>query len=57
MKKELTATVQVLIDGEAKPFEELSDDELELLRKNAKQRLSNSLSMYFTQHPEEYQKL
>lgn len=55
MKKELTATVQVLVDGAAKPFEKLTDEELKKLRKNAKQRLSNSLSLYFTQHPEEYQ--
>lgn len=55
MKKELTATVYVLVNGCEKPFEDLTDDELNLLQKNAKQRLSNSLSTYFSQHPEEYQ--
>ncbi len=55
MKKELTATVSVITPNGIKPFDELTDDELMQFQKNAAERLSHSMSLYFTQHPEEYQ--
>ena len=54
MKKELTATVSVITSNGIKPFEELTNDELMQFKKNAAERLSHSMSLYFTQHPEEY---
>lgn len=55
MSRELTATIQVMVGDKIKPFDELTKDELVQLHTNAAKRLSNSLSLYYTQHPYEYQ--
>lgn len=44
-------------DGEAVPLDSLSEEQKEELRQNITQRLSENLSGYFTQHPEEYVRL
>ena len=39
-------------DG-VKRFEDCTEEELELFRKNASKRVSETMSRYFSQHPEE----
>lgn len=53
-KKELTATCDVIIGDTVKPLEELSDDERAQMLSNMKRRLSQSMSMYFSNHLNEY---
>ncbi len=43
--------------GEVKPWDECSEEELKRFKKTASERLGKSMSRYFSQHPEEYQKL
>ena len=43
-------------DGSAKPFDELTEAEKAAWRESCCRRLSERLSDYFTQHPEEYAK-
>lgn len=57
MAKELTYSISVIVGDTVKPFDELTESEHQQLRDNVKERLSNSLSTYFTQHPDEYQKV
>lgn len=57
MAKELTYSISVIVGDTIKPFDELTEDEHKQLRDNARERLSNSLSTYFTQHPDEYRKI
>lgn len=47
----------ILEDGRNVPFEELTPEEHQRFRENAAKRLSDRMSAYYTQHPEEYQKL
>lgn len=57
-RKELTATVSVIMeDGTVKPFEELTAEEEKRLRENIRKRLSKSMSLYYSNHPEEFAKL
>lgn len=44
-------------DGSAVPLDSLTPEEKEQLRQNITQRLSERMSDYFTQHPEEYIRL
>lgn len=56
--KELTFACMLLYeDGRAVPFEELTEDELKRWRENAARRLSESMSDYYTQHPDEFARL
>ena len=57
MAKELTYSISVIVGDTVKPFGKLTEGEHQRLRDNIKERLSNSLSTYFTQHPDEYQKV
>ncbi len=43
--------------GEVKPWEELTEQEIQDFRKKSAKRLGESLSRYFTHHPEEYERL
>lgn len=45
------------IDGEYKPLEECTAEELKLFRNKVKERMSKSLSDYFSANPEELFKL
>lgn len=57
-RKELTATVSVIMeDGTVKPFEELTAEEEKRLRKNIRKRLEKSMSLYYSNHPEEFANL
>ena len=57
-RKELTATVSVIMeDGTVKPFEELTAEEEKRLRENIRKRLEKSMSLYYSNHPEEFAKL
>lgn len=58
VRKPLTATVNVIMEDKSiKPFEELTSDEVEKLRQNVKKRLESAMSLYFSNHPEEFKKL
>ncbi len=57
MAKELTYSISVIVGDTVKSFDELTEGEHQQLRDNIKERLSNSLSIYFTQHPNEYQNI
>lgn len=58
MAKELTTTANMILeDGTVKRFDELTSDELKRFKENAKKRLSHSMSLYFTQHKEEFLKV
>lgn len=43
--------------GEVKPWEELTEKEIHNFRKSSAKRMGDSLSRYFTQHPEEYERI
>lgn len=44
-------------DGEYKPMEECTSEELELFRKKAADRISKKLSDYCSANPDEFEKL
>lgn len=44
-------------NGEVKPLNECSTAEIEKFNKSAAKRLSNAMSLYYTQHPEEFSRL
>ena len=43
----------ILEDGSTVPFEELTEEQRRRFRENAQQRLSERMSDYYTQHPQE----
>lgn len=47
----------VFPDGRTVPVEALTDDERAQWQANMRRRLSENMSDYFTQHPEEYARL
>ena len=47
----------ILEDGSTVPFEDLTEEQRRRFRENATQRLSEHMSDYYTQHPEEWKKL
>ena len=58
MAKRLTTTANMILeDGTVKKFDELTPEELSRFKENARQRLSHSMSLYFTQHKEEFLKV
>ena len=42
---------------EAKKFEDCTKEEIKEFEKNASKRMSNTLSMYYTQNPQELQRI
>lgn len=44
-------------DGRTVPVGELTEEEREQWRANMRRRLSEDMSAYYTQHPEEYARL
>ena len=57
-KNDLTFVCYVLKDnGEAVPFDSLSEEERENFRQNRARRLSRSMNEYYRQHPDEYARL
>ncbi len=57
MAKELTYSINVIIGEDVKPFDELTDSEYKQLCDNVRERLSDSLGLYFTRHSDEYEKI
>ena len=59
VKKEPMGFVCYLLqeDGSAIPFEELTPEQREAWRERSAARLSEAMSDYYTQHPEEYARL
>lgn len=56
-KKALTVVNMISFngkDGEYKPLEECTAEELEFFRSKVKERMSKSLSDYFSANPEEF---
>ena len=47
----------ILEDGSTVPFEDLTQEQLQRFRENATRRLTERMSDYYTQHPDEYAKL
>lgn len=47
----------ILEDGSTVPFEDLTQEQLQRFRKNATRRLTERMSDYYTQHPDEYAQL
>lgn len=57
-KNDLTWSCYISIgEAEAKPIEELSEEEMNHCKEVWSERLSNTLNLYFANHPEEYEKL
>lgn len=57
-KKEITVVCYVLMpDGRTVPVEDLTEEELAAWHERQLQRLSEDMSDYYTQHPENYAKL
>ena len=57
-RKELTCVSYVIMpDGRTVPVDELTPEESAQWQENMRRRLSENMSAYFTQHPEEYAKL
>ena len=44
-------------DGTTKLLEELTDEERAQWQRNMRERLSETMSDYYTQHPDEYRRL
>ncbi|WP_294408390.1 hypothetical protein [uncultured Ruminococcus sp.] len=42
-------------DGEYRPLEELTDEELKYFRSKMSEKVSKFLSDYYTQHPDEFE--
>lgn len=57
MAKELTYSISVIVGEAVKEFNELTDSEYKKLCDNARERLSDSLGIYFTLNPDEYEKI
>lgn len=55
--KELTFTINVIINNQTKPFEELTASEQTDFKKSMTQRLSDTMSRYYSNHIDEYKKL
>ena len=56
-KKELTATVYLLTEDGEKLFNELTENEKNNVIKKMSKNLTESMSLYYTQHPEEFEVL
>lgn len=57
-RKELKCVSYVIMpDGRTVPVSELTEEEREQWRANMRRRLSEALSDYYTQHPDEYARL
>ena len=57
-RRELTCVSFVIFpDGRTVPVEELTPEERAQWRENMRRRLSENMSDYYTQHPEQYARL
>ena len=53
-KNDLSFVCYVLIDGQTIPVDELTDDQRQRWQQGISQRLSENMSFYYSEHPEEY---
>ncbi len=53
----LTFRLFLETETETKRFEDCSAEEIKAFKENASKRLSNTLSQYYTQNPQELEKL
>lgn len=53
-KSDLSFVCYVLIDGQTIPVEKLTDDQRQRWQQCMSQRLSENMSFYYSEHPEEY---
>lgn len=53
-KSDLSFVCYVMIDGQAIPVDELTDDQRERWQQGMSRRLSENMSFYYAEHPEEY---
>ncbi len=57
-RPELTAVAYVIMeDGEIVPFDEMTEEQRTRWQENTCKRLSERMSDYYTQHPDQYQRL
>ncbi len=56
-KKQLTATVSVIIGDEIKPIEKLTKEERAQMLSNMRERLTETMSLYYSNHIDELKKL
>jgi len=56
-KRELTCTGVIVLNGAERDIETLNDDERKEISDVWHRRLSDSMSLYFSAHPEEYKAL
>lgn len=57
MKKELTTVIMVMVDGKVKPLEDLTKEEHSRMLAAMAHRLTESMSDYYAQHPDEVKEL
>lgn len=55
--KELTASVSIIINGTAKQFESIDNEEKDIALRSMQNRLSDSMSLYFTNNLKEAKQL
>lgn len=56
--RKLTCVSYIIMpDGTTKLLEELTDEERAQWQRNMRERLSETMSDYYTQHPDEYRRL
>ena len=53
-KSDLSFVCYVLIDGQTIPVDELTDEQRERWQQGMSRRLSENMSFYYAEHPEEY---
>ena len=56
-KDDITVVCYLLIDGQAVPVEELTEEQRQRWSESASRRLSENMSEYYSQHPDEYARL
>ena len=57
MAMALTYRLFLETETETKRFEDCTTNEIKRFEENAKKRLSNTLSQYYTQHPTEFERI
>ena len=53
-KSDLSFVCYVLIDGQTIPVDEMTDEQRERWQQGMSRRLSENMSFYYAEHPEEY---
>lgn len=57
-RKEITIILSVeMDDGTIRPWEDLSQQEVETVKEHMRSRLSAAMSAYYTQHPDEFERM